>query len=83
VVADELGVERFFTVGASGDGPHALACAALLPERVIAAGTIGAVARVPGARAQLRTDHGHLSLLCTSYGEVLDDLLACSRIGDQ
>lgn len=34
VIADELGLERFAVVGRSGGGPHALACAALLPERV-------------------------------------------------
>lgn len=33
-IADELGIERFAVVGRSGGGPHALACAALLPERV-------------------------------------------------
>ena len=33
-VADALGVDRFATMGASGGGPHALACAALLPGRV-------------------------------------------------
>jgi pimeloyl-ACP methyl ester carboxylesterase len=33
-IADELGVERFATMGASGGGPHALACGALLGERV-------------------------------------------------
>jgi pimeloyl-ACP methyl ester carboxylesterase len=43
-IADELGVERFFVAGLSGGGPHALACAALLGERVIAAATIGGVA---------------------------------------
>ncbi len=43
-IADELGLERFFTVGWSGGGPHAIACAALLPERVIAAATIASVA---------------------------------------
>jgi pimeloyl-ACP methyl ester carboxylesterase len=43
-IADALGIERFFTVGWSGGGPHALACAALLPERVIAAATIAGVA---------------------------------------
>jgi pimeloyl-ACP methyl ester carboxylesterase len=36
---DALGVDRFATMGASGGGPHALACAALLPDRVIAAVT--------------------------------------------
>jgi pimeloyl-ACP methyl ester carboxylesterase len=39
-IADELGAERFHTLGGSGGGPHALACAALLPERVISAVTI-------------------------------------------
>jgi pimeloyl-ACP methyl ester carboxylesterase len=34
-IADHLGVERFAVVGRSGGGPHALACAALLPERVV------------------------------------------------
>jgi pimeloyl-ACP methyl ester carboxylesterase len=43
-VADALGIERFYTVGRSGGGPHALACAALLPERVLAAATIAGVA---------------------------------------
>lgn len=33
-IADRLGVERFAVVGRSGGGPHALACAALLPHRV-------------------------------------------------
>jgi pimeloyl-ACP methyl ester carboxylesterase len=34
VVADALGLDRFSIVGGSGGGPHALACAALLGERV-------------------------------------------------
>ncbi|MGX9885139.1 alpha/beta fold hydrolase [Streptomyces sp. NPDC002276] len=33
-IADALGLERFAVVGRSGGGPHALACAALLPDRV-------------------------------------------------
>jgi pimeloyl-ACP methyl ester carboxylesterase len=43
-VADALGAEHFFTIGGSGGGPHALACAALLPERVAGAATIAGVA---------------------------------------
>lgn len=43
-VADTLGAERFFTFGGSGGGPHALACAALLPQQVLAAATIAGAA---------------------------------------
>src|SRR4051812_15328069 len=39
-LADALGIERFVTLGASGGGPHALACAALLPDRVTAVATL-------------------------------------------
>lgn len=35
-VADALGIGRFAVMGHSGGGPHALACAALLPDRVLA-----------------------------------------------
>ena len=34
-IADALGIDRFAVMGHSGGGPHALACAALLPERVL------------------------------------------------
>ena len=44
VVADQLGVERFAAVGHSGGGPHALACAALMPERVLACVAISSLA---------------------------------------
>ncbi|WP_028059662.1 alpha/beta fold hydrolase [Candidatus Solirubrobacter pratensis] len=48
-IADALGFERFATWGASGGGPHALACAALLGSRVVACATIASVApRVDG-----------------------------------
>jgi pimeloyl-ACP methyl ester carboxylesterase len=39
-ILDELGVERFATYGISGGGPHALACAALLPDRCAAAASV-------------------------------------------
>ncbi len=35
-VADALGIGRFAVLGHSGGGPHALACGALLPDRVLA-----------------------------------------------
>jgi pimeloyl-ACP methyl ester carboxylesterase len=43
-LADELGLERFGAMGGSGGGPHVLACAALLPERVVRAVCIVGVA---------------------------------------
>lgn len=43
-VADALGLERFAVMGASGGGPHALACAALLPERVTGVVTLAGIA---------------------------------------
>lgn len=43
-IADALAIGRFAVFGHSGGGPHALACAALLPERVIAAVSVSAPA---------------------------------------
>ena len=43
-IADALGLDRFGVWGVSGGGPHALACAALLPNRVPAVASLAAVA---------------------------------------
>jgi pimeloyl-ACP methyl ester carboxylesterase len=43
-VLDVLGLDTFVTAGWSGGGPHALACAALLPGRCLAAASIAGVA---------------------------------------
>jgi len=43
-VLDELGAAHFVTVGWSGGGPHALACAARLPGRCLAAASMAGVA---------------------------------------
>jgi len=43
-IADALGLDRILTQGRSGGGPHALACAALLGDRVAAAATLASVA---------------------------------------
>jgi pimeloyl-ACP methyl ester carboxylesterase len=42
-IADELGADRFYTLGGSGGGPHTLATGALLPDRVIAVASIAGV----------------------------------------
>jgi pimeloyl-ACP methyl ester carboxylesterase len=43
-ILDSLDIERFLVLGWSGGGSHALACAALLPDRVAAASTIASMA---------------------------------------
>lgn len=45
-IADALGIDRFATMGASGGAPHALACAALLPDRVNGVVCLAAIAPV-------------------------------------
>jgi pimeloyl-ACP methyl ester carboxylesterase len=43
-IADALGLDRFAVWGISGGGPHALACAALLPDRVVGVASLASVA---------------------------------------
>lgn len=43
-IAGALGVDRFAVTGRSGGGPHALACAALLPGRVTRCAAVVAIA---------------------------------------
>jgi pimeloyl-ACP methyl ester carboxylesterase len=43
-ILDRLRLERYVTLGWSGGGPHALACAALLPDRCDAAASLAGVA---------------------------------------
>jgi pimeloyl-ACP methyl ester carboxylesterase len=43
-ILERVGADEFVTAGWSGGGPHALACAALLPVRCLAAATIAGVA---------------------------------------
>jgi pimeloyl-ACP methyl ester carboxylesterase len=51
LVADQLGVERFSTVGLSGGGPYAMAAAARLPDRVVSVGVLGGVVPTVGPDA--------------------------------
>jgi pimeloyl-ACP methyl ester carboxylesterase len=48
-LADHLKVERFAVAGVSGGGPHAAACARLLPERVTAAAIVSGVGPISDA----------------------------------
>ena len=50
-IADTLGVDEMAVVGLSGGGPYTLACAAGMPDRVVAAGVLGGVAPTTGPDA--------------------------------
>jgi pimeloyl-ACP methyl ester carboxylesterase len=43
-IADALGIRQFAVMGHSGGGPHALACGALLPHRVLGAACVAGLA---------------------------------------
>jgi pimeloyl-ACP methyl ester carboxylesterase len=43
-IADAMGIDRLAIWGISGGGPHALACAALLADRVVAVASLASVA---------------------------------------
>jgi pimeloyl-ACP methyl ester carboxylesterase len=50
-LADHLGLDRFYVMGCSSGGPHALACAYRLADRVLACAAVSSVAPMgrPGA----------------------------------
>jgi len=52
-LADHLAVDRFSVMGVSGGGPHALACASVLKERVVVAGIVSGAdpCRIRGSRS--------------------------------
>ena len=50
-VADTLGIDKMAVIGLSGGGPYTLACAAAMPDRVIAVGVLGGVAPTVGPEA--------------------------------
>ena len=64
-LADALGIDRFVVVGHSSGGPYAIACAALLPERVTAVITLGGVTDMgwPGAWEDYPETESHLMRL--------------------
>jgi len=64
-VLDDLGAGSFVTLGWSGGGPHALACA---HGQWLAA-------RIRGARVHLMPGEGHLSMTVSAFDRILDDLL--------
>jgi len=91
LVLDQIGARRFVTAGWSGGGPHALATAALLADRCVAAATIAGIAPYPardldwlaGMAAENVTEFGAategetaLEALLGPVAEVLADVTA-------
>jgi pimeloyl-ACP methyl ester carboxylesterase len=62
-LVDALGIQRFATWGASGGGPHALACAALCGERVIAAASLAGLAPFDADGLNFLKGMGHDNLV--------------------
>src|SRR4029079_14323967 len=58
VVLDHGGAERAVTVGWSGGGPHALACASLMPARIRSVATLASVAPYPADGLDYLADTG-------------------------
>jgi pimeloyl-ACP methyl ester carboxylesterase len=69
VVMDYLGAETFVTAGWSGGGPHALACAAVLSGRCLAAASVAGVA--PYGAAGLDWTAGMAPENVTEFGAAL------------
>ena len=69
-VLDQIGVRRFVTLGGSGGGPHAIACAALLPDRCLAATALVTIA--PYEARGLDWFAGMAQLNLDEFGAALD-----------
>jgi pimeloyl-ACP methyl ester carboxylesterase len=70
-VADALGIDRFAVMGHSGGGSYALACAALLPERVAAVVSVAGMAPYDAERLDFfagMADAGAASLRAAAEG---------------
>ncbi len=75
-VADALGLERFSIVGGSGGGPHALACAALLGDRLDRVACQSSLAPL-GAGGLTRDEW------LTGMGEEIAEELAWAEAGEE
>lgn len=84
-LADQLGFDRFATVGLSGGGPYVLACCAALPDRVRAGAVLGGVGptkgkeAAPGYTRLLPPIEPLLRLLRIPLGELLTHLVRPAR----
>jgi pimeloyl-ACP methyl ester carboxylesterase len=84
-ILEWLGAGDCFVLGWSGGGPHALACAALLPDRVRATATIGGVAPYPAEGLDWMAGMGaeNIDEFTAAFAgpEALDELLRSQWMG--
>jgi pimeloyl-ACP methyl ester carboxylesterase len=78
LIADEMGLDRFAVVGRSGGAPHALACAALLGDRLTRTAALVSVA--PPNAMGLNWFHGMNADNVRSYGQTDDSARLAERL---
>jgi len=76
-IADALGLDQFAVYGHSGGGAPALACAALLPDRVVAAASLAALAPYPAEGIDWFAGMGEMNAL--GFKLMLNDPSAWER----
>ncbi|WP_228473266.1 alpha/beta fold hydrolase [Streptomyces cyaneochromogenes] len=84
-VADALGIQRFAVMGHSGGGPHALACGALLPDRVLAVVSVAGPAPFGAEGLDWfagMSDSGTASLLAATKGRAAKETHEASATYD-
>ena len=80
-LTEALGIGRFVVSGGSGGGPHALACAALLPDRVIRC--LAAVSVAPYGVPDLDWMDGMTEGNVIEFGAALKGLDATTRLCEE
>jgi pimeloyl-ACP methyl ester carboxylesterase len=78
VIARELGLTRLLVWGISGGGPHALACATLLPELIAAAAALACTAPYPAEGLDWFAGMGESNV--AEFRAALRSRAACERL---
>jgi pimeloyl-ACP methyl ester carboxylesterase len=86
-IADQLGIGRFTVFGHSGGGPRALACGALIPDRVVAVVSVSSPAPWPAPGLDYfagMSDGGARELRAAARGRAeLQEVLAANEFDPQ
>lgn len=82
-LADALGIDRFAVAGVSGGGPYAAACAALMPERVLAAALVSPMGpvRAPEGATRIGAMHHSTFRLFPTLPVAMGALFSVGRAG--